>query len=67
MSFILSSAFVTSSVDDSGVYESKFGQFNFTELEETLYDIELLTVPLPESALVPSNQGGKEKVRNPLH
>ena len=62
---VLNSALLsTSSVDDlhhdtDRVSPSTFGSFNFSELEQTLYDVELLKVPLPESALM--KQSNEEK------
>ena len=56
---VLNSALLsTSSVDDlhhDRMSPSTFGSFNFSELEQTLYDVELLKVPLPESALMKRN------------
>ncbi len=52
--------------DSSPLYESKFGLFNFTELHGSVYDVELLKVPLPETAIVSNTQGqggGETEVR----
>ena len=47
---LLSSA-LSSVIDVPEVHPTQFGSFNFTELEDIIYDVQLLRVPIPERSV----------------
>lgn len=47
---LLSSAF-SSVIDLPEVHPTQFGSFNFTELEDIIYDVQLLRIPIPEGSV----------------
>ena len=44
------------------VHPTQFGSFNFTELEDIIYDVQLLRVPIPERSVADGISGSLEEV-----